>query len=92
MDKVFDISNVSDDIRKVILDYSTVVKRIGVFGSLARGDYNMDSDIDILVEYNATPEFSLDLFTQFCEVCNQLSDILTHLYHRDVDIVHFENI
>lgn len=43
MDKDFDINNVADDIRNFINTYPPIVKKIGIFGSLARGDYNNNS-------------------------------------------------
>ncbi|MDR1560372.1 MAG: hypothetical protein LBS84_11900 [Clostridiales bacterium] len=35
--------------------------------------------------------FALNLFTRYCEVCNQIEDQLSNVYQRKVDIVHFEN-
>ena len=91
MNKTLDIKNVFEDIQSVIFDTPNVVKKIGIFGSLARGDYDNNSDIDIIIEYDAPSEFDLELFTQYCDLCNRLSDTLTDIYGRGVDIVHFEN-
>ena len=68
-----------------------MIKKIGIFGSLARGDFNQDSDIDLLVEYNMSSNFSMEPFTSFCELCNKIEEQLTQNYSRKVDIVHFEN-
>lgn len=31
------------------------IKRLGLFGSVARGDYTADSDIDFFVEFDSPP-------------------------------------
>jgi len=91
MRKELNIQSVADDIRAVISHNPDLVKKIGIFGSLARGDFNEDSDIDLLVRYNSPPIFSLDLFDRYCGLCNKLQDTLTNAYQRNVDIVHFDN-
>ncbi len=47
------------------------IKSLELFGSFARGDYNKNSDIDLLVEFNKTP----DLLT-FIEIEEYLSQKL----------------
>lgn len=47
------------------------VRRLGVFGSVARDEAGPESDVDILVEFNATP----DLF-EFVALKDRLSEIL----------------
>jgi len=54
------------------------VKRIGVFGSVVRGEQQPGSDIDLLVEF-VEP---VDLF-KFIELENQLSELL----NAKVDLV-----
>ena len=54
------------------------IKSLNLFGSFARGDYDKNSDIDILVEFNKTP----DLLT-FIEIEEYLSKKLK----RKVDLV-----
>lgn len=54
------------------------VKRMGVFGSFARGDQSKKSDIDILVEFNAPIGFF-----NFIRLENDLSKAL----HTKVDLV-----
>jgi len=91
MQKEMNIQNVSKDINNILSHNPGLVKKIGIFGSLARGDYNDNSDIDLLVEYDMPSNFVLKMFTKYCELCNIIDDTLSSLYNRKVDIVHFEN-
>jgi uncharacterized protein len=44
------------------------VRRLGLFGSVARGEERVDSDIDLLVEFeNPTPEHMADRYFGFIE-------------------------
>jgi len=54
------------------------VKRIGVFGSYARGDYSGQSDVDMLVEF-ARP---IDLFAFI-----RLENFLSNCLRKMVDLV-----
>ena len=89
--KELNIKDVAADIREVVSTNPRLIKAIGIFGSLARGDYNKESDIDLLVEYASTPIFEMDMFTGFCRMCSQIEEKLTSSYACKVDIVHFEN-
>ena len=89
--KELNVQDVSKDIREIVSENPGLIKAIGIFGSLARGDYDLDSDIDLLVEYASTPTFEMELYTNFCRLCNQIEERLRNSYARKVDIVHFEN-
>ena len=91
MQKKMNIQDVAKDIRNIISLNPGLIKKVGIFGSLARGDYNSESDIDLLIEYNMSSDFALRSFTNYCELCNKIDETLTDLYKRSVDIVHFEN-
>ncbi len=54
------------------------VKKIGVFGSFARGEENEDSDVDLLVEF-------LEPVSLFAFV--ELKETLEKILHRKVDLV-----
>lgn len=56
---------------------SAGVRRLGVFGSVARGEAGPESDIDVLVEFETTP----DLF-EFAALRDRLAEIL----ERPVDL------
>ena len=89
--KELNVKDVAMDIREVVSENPGLIKAIGIFGSLARGDYHRHSDIDLLVEYASTPTFDMEPYTRFCRLCNQIEEKLASRYARKVDIVHFEN-
>ena len=91
MQKEMSILNVTNDIRALLSLNPGLVRKAGIFGSLARGDFNEKSDIDLLVRYNSPSDFSLDLFDKYCGLCNRIQDMLSESYQRGVDIVHFDD-
>jgi len=58
------------------------VKKIGIFGSFARGEAKEDSDIDVLVEF----EPGYKTFDNFMDLKFYLED----LFYRKVDLVTVE--
>ena len=73
-----------DNIKKEITDQLPYlaekynVKRLGIFGSVARGDSKKDSDVDILVEFKSPVGF-FDFI--------RLENYLTESLGRKVDLV-----
>ncbi len=55
------------------------VKKIGVFGSMARGEAKEESDVDVLVEFESTKK-SFDNFME-------LSFFLEDLFGKNVDLI-----
>ncbi len=53
------------------------IESLALFGSYSRGDYNENSDIDVLVE------FRYPVGMQFISLCHELEDI----FHKKVDLV-----
>ena len=90
MKKAINISDVSNEIRRIIADNAGLVKKVGIFGPLARGNFDDSSDIDILIEYAETPDFKPERYLDFCKLCNEVIDGLDERYGRSVDLVHFE--
>jgi len=68
---------------KPILFTQYHITRIGIFGSVIKGDWTDESDIDILVEFSDPP----GLF-RFIEIENFLSDTL----NAPVDLVEINGI
>jgi predicted nucleotidyltransferase len=74
-----------DEIRKRIAPYraelaANGVRHISVFGSVARGDDNIDSDIDLLVDFDPDARIG---FVRYIELEERLSKLL----ERRVDLV-----
>ncbi|MCL2385978.1 MAG: nucleotidyltransferase domain-containing protein [Defluviitaleaceae bacterium] len=86
-----ELINVLIDIKSIVSKNPELVKRVGVFGSLAKGTFSDSSDIDIAVEYATTDEFEFSRFVSFCELCNSLMDYVANSYGRKVDLVHLDN-
>lgn len=64
--------------KKAELEKKYPLSELALFGSYARGDYNNDSDIDILVDFSA----SIDGF-QYIRLAHELED----LFNQKVDVV-----
>lgn len=64
---------------KTFLKEKFGVKKIGVFGSIVRGDAREESDIDVLVEFESTKK-SFDNFME-------LSFFLEDLFGKKVDLI-----
>ena len=60
------------------------VSKIGLFGSFARGEQHPDSDIDLLVEFEAGQK----TFDTFME----LSFLLEEILHRRIELVTVESL
>ena len=64
--------------RALLKEFS--VKSLSIFGSVARGDFRPDSDVDILVEFD--PDARIGFFA-FARLQRRLSDLIG----RPVDLV-----
>ncbi|TAL57907.1 MAG: DNA polymerase beta [Bacteroidetes bacterium] len=67
MDQIEDILKSS----KLSLFQKYHLKEIGVFGSYLRNEQKNESDLDVLVEYEQTPDFF-----SFVHLENELSDLI----------------
>ena len=71
-------------IKKILSDHKSElsakypIEGIGIFGSYVRGEQNIDSDVDILVDFND----DISLF-QFIDI----EDYISSLLHTKVDLV-----
>lgn len=57
------------------------LKKIGLFGSFARGEQKQTSDVDILIELEEGTKNIFDLEWDLCE-------LLKKQFNRNVDVVH----
>jgi predicted nucleotidyltransferase len=89
--KEMNVQNVINDIRKVLSINPGLIKKAGIFGSLARGDFNEESDIDLLMWYDSPPVFSMEKITRYCELCAEIETTLINSYQRSVDIADIED-
>lgn len=59
------------------------VKNLYLFGSATRDDFNSESDIDLLVDFeNISPE-------DYFEYYYNLKDFLSNYFQRDIDLLEF---
>lgn len=61
------------------------VKRIGLFGSYARGDYRKDSDIDFLIEFELN-EFG-ENFKGLYEAFTNVYDFLKNKFQKNIELI-----
>ena len=66
------------------------VKKIGVFGSFARGDYTKDSDIDLVIDYNYAKTDIIEDTFKFINFIGKIREIFKSRYNRETDIVEFK--
>lgn len=66
----------------IFLDHGVV--KVALFGSFARNQQNLSSDIDFIIDFNHNPNFPITM-TDFLDVKNQLETLLK----RDVDLIEF---
>ena len=59
------VQRVAEDIRKLLSSNPGLVKKVGIFGSLAHGDISDKSDIDLLIEYDIPSTFAMKSFANY---------------------------
>lgn len=75
------------------------VKRIGLFGSCARGEHTEESDPDLMIEFEKTPDFlelsdleehlsDLDGFKVEIVTPGGLKDRVKHSIMKDMEFIH----
>jgi len=78
------INKYIDDLKKLCKKFH--VAEFYVFGSIAKGDYNENSDIDFLVRFSGVNP--LDYFDNYMD----FKDDLKKLFSRDIDLVEIQTI
>jgi len=89
--KTPDLKLVIMDLKKTISQHPELVKRAGVFGSLATGKFTDKSDIDIAIEFAMDDNFDFERFAQFCEICERITEDLSIEYDRHIDVIQIED-
>ncbi len=69
------------ELQKIKEKYKNKIIRIGIFGSVARNEYNQESDIDVVVEQKYP-----DLF-----LLGRIKIELEEKFNKNVDIIRFRN-
>ncbi len=71
-------------IKKICERYS--VKTLSVFGSVVRGNFNSESDIDFVVDFNENDPF------KYSDLYFELKDKLEKLLNRKIDLIELRGI
>ena len=77
----------TNDILQYLKEYKSIkkesysIKRLGIFGSYARGEANENSDIDIVVDFDKA-----DLFNQI-----SIMQELEEKFNTHIDVMHYGN-
>ena len=81
---IISIDDVTQTVRDVLTDnpYSFNVLRVGIFGSVARGDATDDSDIDLLIDY-VHEDGSLD----FLLLCDRLRSVFRENHKKEISLI-----
>ena len=66
------------------------IKRIGIFGSYARGDMHFDSDMDLLYDYDDTKSQSTDEILGYIEEIND--DLISYAKVPKIDYVWYKGL
>lgn len=77
-------------LEKIINDYaykSDTLKRIGIVGNFARGDYNDESDIDLVFDSD-----NHDISDDILKVGLPIKSILSNQFNRNLDIINYQTI
>ncbi|GAB6163517.1 nucleotidyltransferase family protein [Desulfothermus naphthae] len=69
------------ELQKIKEKYKDKIIKIGIFGSVARNEYNQESDIDVVVEQKY-----LDLF-----LLGRIKIELKEKFNKNVDIIRLRN-
>lgn len=77
------LENVKKEVQPVLTEHD--VKKADLFGSLARGDSDQESDIDILIEFNNKEEKTL---LDLASLKNDLEEKLG----KEVDVVTYDSL
>ena len=75
---MFEIAQYKDEIARLCKSFG--IKRLEIFGSASTSDFNAESDIDCLIEFDGSGGSHFHRYFDF-------KDALEALFERDVDVV-----
>ena len=87
------IKNISEIVPHILknFEYSGRVKRVGVFGSVARGEATADSDIDFVIDYRYADCFDPDDVILEAKRWFELEELMRTLFSpTELSIVNLE--
>ena len=87
--KAFSFDNVANDVLSVI-NNNDLIGDVGIFGSLSRGDFDENSDIDICIAFKSYDDINFNEYIQYLELCENLREKLIQDFGRSVDMVQFD--
>ncbi|MCL2321672.1 MAG: nucleotidyltransferase domain-containing protein [Oscillospiraceae bacterium] len=85
------INHIKQDSFNVLNNFKNkeAIKKIGVFGSFARGDYTENSDIDLVIDYNYTKKDMFEDALNFFNFIDEIKDMFKNKYNKKTDIVEY---
>ena len=84
-------STISDILN--ISPYKGNVIRVGLFGSIARGNATVKSDADFVIDFRHPKEITFDntdSVLDYCYLCSEIEDKFKSLYKKSVSIIEAE--
>lgn len=79
------LNTITEAVNDAVFKYPCI-SRIGLFGSYARGDYDSNSDVDLLYDYDYNAPDATHQFLSFVE------DFLERVKPLEADFVYIENL
>jgi len=67
------------------MSQSTEITRVGLVGSYARGDYSLDSDIDLLYQAKSEKPTDEDIFLK-------IQSILMNQFRKRLDVINYDTV
>ena len=92
LDYDLNLNHIKQDSYEILNNFENknAVKKIGVFGSFARGDYTKDSDVDLVIDYNYARDDIIEDAFKFINFIGEIRETFKNRYNRETDIVEFK--
>ena len=92
LDYDLNLNHIKQDSCEILSNFENknAVKKIGVFGSFARGDYTKGSDIDLVIDYNYAKTDVVDDVFKFLNFIGEIREMFKSRYNKETDIVEYK--